>query len=225
MPAASISARPQHLDAARPASARARSASAVGVRSLARRVLQVARGVDGLGRARRRCRPGRRRRGGRRRPAPAAAARRRRRSRTCTRGTRRRRARVPSTRPRGLRVVDVVRELPAQRASAELARAADGGRGGDAGALGVELVARAEPDQQVAPALGVRRPRACAAPAVPRRSRRAPAARRPRRRARSPRPRRGRWRSCRRRSRRGCRSWLERAWAATLVPRGGSPGN
>ena len=57
---------------------------------------------------------------------------------------------------RGGHVVgDVVGQLPAQRARAELARAAVDGRRGDPRALGVEAVARAEADEQPAPAVGV----------------------------------------------------------------------
>ena len=51
--------------------------------------------------------------------------------------------------------VDVVRDLPAQRARAQLARAADDRRGGHASALGVELVALAEADEHVAVATGM----------------------------------------------------------------------
>ena len=49
----------------------------------------------------------------------------------------------------------MVRQLPAEDARAELARAAGDGGGGDAGALGVELVALAEPGEHVAAPVGV----------------------------------------------------------------------
>ena len=62
---------------------------------------------------------------------------------------------MPSTKRGGVRVGDVVGELPAQRARAELAGAADDAAGGDAGALGVEVVALAEPGEQPALAVGV----------------------------------------------------------------------
>ena len=51
------------------------------------------------------------------------------------------------------------------RVPSSRARPSDG-RGGDAGALGVELVALAEPGEDLAAAVGVRRPRACAAPGL-----------------------------------------------------------
>ena len=50
---------------------------------------------------------------------------------------------------------DVVRDLPAQPLGAQLARAAGHRGGGHAGALGVEVVALAEPDEDVAVAAGV----------------------------------------------------------------------
>ena len=52
-------------------------------------------------------------------------------------------------------VIDVVRQLPAQLARAELARAAHDRRGRDPRALGVEAVALAEPGEDVAPAARV----------------------------------------------------------------------
>ncbi len=55
----------------------------------------------------------------------------------------------------GVGVGDVVGELPAQRARAELAGAGDHAAGDDPGALGVELVALAEPGDQPALAVGV----------------------------------------------------------------------
>jgi hypothetical protein len=48
-----------------------------------------------------------------------------------------------------------MRQLPAQRARAELRRAAVDRRRGDPRALGVEGVARAEPDEQPPPPVGV----------------------------------------------------------------------
>ena len=78
MPAASISSRPQHLDAARRrAPARARPAL-VGVSVVGGRVLEVAGGVDRLGDDRGALDVGARRRGARRGSAPRAAGRRRR---------------------------------------------------------------------------------------------------------------------------------------------------
>ena len=56
----------------------------------------------------------------------------------------------------GVGVGDVVGELPAQRARAELAGAGDHAAGDDPGALGIELVARAEAGDQPALAVGVR---------------------------------------------------------------------
>ena len=59
---------------------------------------------------------------------------------------------MPSTKP-GASVV--VRQLPAEHVGAELLRPADDGRGGDAGALGIEVVALAEADEDVAAPAGV----------------------------------------------------------------------
>jgi hypothetical protein len=56
---------------------------------------------------------------------------------------------------RGVRVGDMVRELPAQRARTELTRARDDAAGDDPGAFRVELVALAEAGDEPAPALGV----------------------------------------------------------------------
>ena len=78
----------------------------------------------------------------------------------------------------GVRVGDVVGELPAQRARAELAGAGDHAAGDDPGALGVELVALAQPGDQPALAVVVRqrelaerrpspRPTSTSAPSAP----------------------------------------------------------
>ena len=144
-------------------------------------------------------------RGGRRRPARRRRARRRRR-RSCTRGTRRRRARALDE----ARRIDVVRDLPAQHARAELLRAAQRPLRRPPGALAVELVALAEPGQHVAPPAGVGDRDLAQARSWPRRSRPAPAARR-RRHGRSPRPRTRRRRSCRRRCRAAPPWWNSRA--------------
>ena len=56
----------------------------------------------------------------------------------------------------GFLVADVVGDLPAERAGAELAGAPLRSRRGDSGGLAVEALARSEADDDPAPALGVR---------------------------------------------------------------------
>ena len=92
-----------------------------------------------------------------------------------------------------------------RRAPSSRARPSDR-RGRDPRALGVEVVARAEPDERSSACRRRARPRGGGARPSPRRRRRGPGGRR-RRRARSPRPRRPRGRRCRRRCPRAAR-WL-----------------
>ena len=148
MPAASISARPQ-TSTWSPGSARARSASALGVISLAGRVLEVAARVGGLGRGRGPLDLGARVvvRGDDQLLEPRVVVG----VGLVTRGTRRRRARCPRrsrARRRGAGSPSTAARCPAPRAAGHRG-------GGHAGALGVELVALAEPDEHVAVAAGV----------------------------------------------------------------------
>ena len=114
-------------------------------------------------------------------------------------------------------------ELPAQRAGAQLAGAAEHAGGGDPGALGVEVVALAEPGDDPAAPVGVReRELAEAGAGLAALEQRAAAARRAGR-GRSPHPRRRRSRWCRRRWLRGRRWWRGRPFSADTRVLGACP--
>ena len=107
----------------------------------------------------------------------------------------------------GVGVGDVVGQLPAQVKRAQLGGAPLDPGGGHAGALGIELVAPAEPGQHVAAPVRVGDGELAEAALGLARSRSAPAAPRRRRREPRPRPRRSRWRSCRHPCPPGQRLW------------------